>query len=89
MASVSMFDTDADLQSESEDLVRVDRHLSHPRLDGGRLPQRRADHAHHALLDAQGLPRQDYIRTARAKGASERSVNFRHAMKNAILPSSP
>ncbi len=30
--------------------------------------------------------RQDYIRTARAKGASESSVNFRHALKNAILP---
>jgi peptide/nickel transport system permease protein len=30
--------------------------------------------------------RQDYIRTARAKGASERSVNYRHALKNAILP---
>jgi peptide/nickel transport system permease protein len=30
--------------------------------------------------------RQDYIRTARAKGASEWSVNFHHALKNAILP---
>jgi peptide/nickel transport system permease protein len=30
--------------------------------------------------------RQDYIRTARAKGASDASVNFRHALKNAILP---
>jgi peptide/nickel transport system permease protein len=30
--------------------------------------------------------RQDYIRTARAKGASESSVNFRHALRNAILP---
>jgi len=30
--------------------------------------------------------RQDYIRTARAKGASENSVNFHHALKNAILP---
>jgi peptide/nickel transport system permease protein len=30
--------------------------------------------------------RQDYIRTARAKGASESSVNYRHALKNAILP---
>jgi peptide/nickel transport system permease protein len=30
--------------------------------------------------------RQDYIRTARAKGASETSVNFHHALKNAILP---
>jgi peptide/nickel transport system permease protein len=32
------------------------------------------------------IMRQDYIRTARAKGASERSVNYRHALKNAILP---
>src|SRR5258706_13660830 len=30
--------------------------------------------------------RHDYIRTARAKGASERSVNYHHALKNAILP---
>ncbi|MBR0869699.1 ABC transporter permease [Bradyrhizobium tropiciagri] len=30
--------------------------------------------------------RQDYIRTARAKGASEASVNYHHALKNAVLP---
>jgi peptide/nickel transport system permease protein len=30
--------------------------------------------------------RQDYIRTARAKGASETSVNYHHALKNAMLP---
>ena len=30
--------------------------------------------------------RQDYIRTARAKGASERSVNYHHAFRNAVLP---
>jgi peptide/nickel transport system permease protein len=30
--------------------------------------------------------RQDYIRTARAKGASEAAVNYRHALGNAILP---
>jgi peptide/nickel transport system permease protein len=30
--------------------------------------------------------RQDYIRTARSKGASERSVNYHHALRNAILP---
>ncbi len=30
--------------------------------------------------------RQDYIRTARAKGATERSVNYHHALRNAILP---
>jgi peptide/nickel transport system permease protein len=30
--------------------------------------------------------RQDYIRTARAKGASNRTVNYRHALRNALLP---
>jgi peptide/nickel transport system permease protein len=30
--------------------------------------------------------RQDYIRTARAKGASDTSVNYHHALRNAILP---
>src|SRR6202049_163211 len=30
--------------------------------------------------------RQDYIRTARAKGASDRAVNYHHALRNAILP---
>jgi peptide/nickel transport system permease protein len=30
--------------------------------------------------------RQDYIRTARAKGASETSVNYSHALRNAVLP---
>ena len=30
--------------------------------------------------------RQDYIRTARSKGASEVAVNYRHALRNAILP---
>jgi peptide/nickel transport system permease protein len=30
--------------------------------------------------------RQDYIRTARSKGATESSVNFRHALRNAVLP---
>lgn len=36
-----------------------------------------------SMLDAMG---QDYIRTARAKGARERRVMFRHALRNAILP---
>jgi peptide/nickel transport system permease protein len=30
--------------------------------------------------------RQDYIRTARAKGASEQNVNYHHALRNALLP---
>ena len=30
--------------------------------------------------------RQDYIRTARSKGASQTSVNYNHALRNALLP---
>jgi peptide/nickel transport system permease protein len=30
--------------------------------------------------------RQDYIRTARSKGLSERSVTLRHALRNALPP---
>ncbi|MCA8927345.1 MAG: ABC transporter permease [Alphaproteobacteria bacterium] len=30
--------------------------------------------------------RQDYIRTARSKGASERVINYKHALRNAVLP---
>jgi peptide/nickel transport system permease protein len=30
--------------------------------------------------------RQDYIRTARAKGASQLAVNYNHALRNALLP---
>jgi ABC-type dipeptide/oligopeptide/nickel transport system permease component len=30
--------------------------------------------------------RQDYVRTARAKGMRERTVNYRHAFRNAMIP---
>jgi peptide/nickel transport system permease protein len=36
-----------------------------------------------AMLDTL---REDYVRTARAKGASERVVLFRHALRNALIP---
>lgn len=36
-----------------------------------------------AMLDALS---QDYIRTARAKGASRRRVVYRHALRNALIP---
>jgi len=35
------------------------------------------------LLDELG---QDYVRTARAKGMSERSVLFKHVLRNALIP---
>jgi len=40
------------------------------------------------LLRSQMLEvlREDYVRTARAKGLSERTVVLRHAMRNAMLP---
>lgn len=36
-----------------------------------------------AMLDVSGL---DFVRTARAKGASERRVQLRHILRNALLP---
>jgi peptide/nickel transport system permease protein len=30
--------------------------------------------------------RQDYIRTARAKGLSERAVTYKHALRNSLIP---
>jgi peptide/nickel transport system permease protein len=36
-----------------------------------------------AMLDALG---QDFVRTARAKGVAERSVIYRHALGNALIP---
>ena len=36
-----------------------------------------------SLIDVLG---QDYIRTARAKGLSERVVLYRHALRNALIP---
>jgi ABC-type dipeptide/oligopeptide/nickel transport system permease component len=36
-----------------------------------------------ALLDVLG---RDYVRTARAKGASENRVVYRHGLRNALLP---
>ncbi|MFN8537766.1 MAG: ABC transporter permease, partial [Thermomicrobiales bacterium] len=33
-----------------------------------------------------GVLRQDYVRTARAKGVRERAVIFRHVLRNALIP---
>lgn len=40
------------------------------------------------IMRAQMLEvlRQDYVRTARAKGVAERSVLFKHALRNALIP---
>ncbi len=36
-----------------------------------------------SMLESLG---QDYVRTAKAKGLHERAVNFKHALRNALLP---
>ncbi|HWI66279.1 MAG TPA: ABC transporter permease [Symbiobacteriaceae bacterium] len=40
-------------------------------------------YARASMLEVLG---QDYVRTARAKGVSERKVIFRHALRNALIP---
>ena len=60
------------------------RHLVLPTLALGH-GLHRADLAHHraSMLDILG---EDFVRTARAKGAPEGTVLFRHALRNAAVP---
>lgn len=60
------------------------RHLILPMVALGTIPTAIiARMTRSSMLDVLGL---DYIRTARAKGASERLVTGRHAFRNALLP---
>ena len=60
------------------------RHLVLPMVALGTIPMAIiARMTRSSMLDVLGL---DYIRTARAKGASERLVVGRHAFRNALLP---
>lgn len=60
------------------------RHLILPMVALGTIPMAIiARMTRSSLLDVLGL---DYIRTARAKGASEQLVVRRHALRNALLP---
>ncbi|MGH2401364.1 MAG: ABC transporter permease [Candidatus Limnocylindria bacterium] len=60
------------------------RHMILPMVALGTIPMAIiARMTRSSMLDVLGL---DYIRTARAKGASERIVNGRHAFRNALLP---
>ena len=52
-------------------------------LDG--YSKQRHTYAYDSFNNVGGI-RQDYIRTIRAKGAPERYVIFKHALKNALLP---
>jgi peptide/nickel transport system permease protein len=60
------------------------RHLILPAIAVGTIPLAIiARMTRSSLLEVLGL---DFVRTARAKGLSERSVLYRHAMRNAMLP---
>ncbi|MDA8238637.1 MAG: ABC transporter permease [Chloroflexi bacterium] len=65
-------------------LVDTLRHMVLPAIALGTIPMAIiARMTRSSLLDVLGL---DYIRTARAKGVSERRVVSAHAMRNALLP---
>lgn len=60
------------------------RHLFLPSIAVGTIPLAIiARMTRSSMLEVLGL---DYVRTARAKGLPERSVVFRHALRNALMP---
>ena len=75
---------DAILARSPEAFWDVSKHLILPAIALGSIPLAiitRVTRA--AVLDVQN---EDYIRTARAKGLPPRVVDFRHVMRNAMLP---
>lgn len=72
------------LTGNKEALIDALKHLVLPSLALGTIPMSIiARMTRSSLLEVLG---QDYIRTARAKGLRERTVLWRHAIKNAFLP---
>ncbi len=79
-----MYTIDALLTGNWRGFVDAVKHLIMPAVAVGTIPMAIiARMTRSSLLE---VLRQDYIRTARAKGLSERAVIFRHALKNAFLP---
>ncbi len=76
--------TDYDLYSTSQKLYDRLRHLVLPSIALG--VSSAASVARYMRSSMLEVIRQDYIRTARAKGVPERSVILKHALKNALLP---
>jgi peptide/nickel transport system permease protein len=72
------------ISGQWEALLDGVRHMVLPMVALGTIPMAIiARMTRSSMLDVLGL---DYIRTARAKGASERLVIGRHAFRNALLP---
>lgn len=84
LPATQMHSVNADLMSDFVYFFDALRHLILPALALG-IPAGAATARYlrnHLLETLQ----QDYIRTARAKGLTERAVLFRHALPNALLP---
>jgi peptide/nickel transport system permease protein len=72
------------LTAQWETFADALRHLILPAIAVGTIPLAIiARMTRSSLLEVLGL---DYVRTARAKGLTERSVVIRHGMRNAMLP---
>jgi len=79
-----MTSVDYDLLSGWGKLIDWFRHLVLPSIALG--VSSAASVARYMRSSMLEVIRQDYIRTARAKGVPERSVILKHALKNALLP---
>lgn len=73
-----------DYMTATERIVDRAKHLILPGLAMGVASA--AGTARYMRSQLLEVVRQDYIRTARAKGLFERTVVFKHAMRNAMLP---
>jgi len=70
--------------SPREGIVESHLHLLMPAFVlGAALAAAMMRHTRSAML---GVMRQDYVRTARAKGLSERTIILKHALRNALVP---
>ena len=79
-----MYTVDALITGNWRGFLDALKHLVMPAVAVGTIPMAViARMTRSSLLE---VLRQDYIRTARAKGLAERAVIFRHALKNAFLP---
>lgn len=73
-----------DYMSSTEQLIDRLRHMILPSFALGVASA--AGIARYMRSSLLEVIRQDYVRTARAKGLPERTVIFKHALRNAILP---
>ena len=75
---------DAVLAGDPKRLLVVLQHLLLPAIALGTIPMAIISRmTRSSMLETMG---QDYIRTARAKGLATRAVNYRHALRAALIP---